>query len=169
MFVTFLFIVIKLSEASGAFGTIIDGIGRRCHTEKHAELATAAITTVGVFAVASNTMAIVMVGPIAQKLYKRFKIDRLRGANVLSGFACGLAGLVPYNKTMMLMFTLAAASGKLASGFSIFSVPQYSFHCILLVGIYLICIITGLWRKPDAEYVAEAEAEANEGPHLKAI
>lgn len=102
-------------------------------------------------------MTIVMIGPIVQKLYEKFKIDRLRGANVLSGFACGLAGLIPYNKTMMLMFTLAAASGKLASGFSIFSVPQYSFHCILLIAIYLVCIITGLWRKADKEYAAKDE------------
>lgn len=49
MFVTFLFIVIRLSEASGAFGTIVNGVERRCHTAKQAELATAGITTVGVF------------------------------------------------------------------------------------------------------------------------
>ncbi|MEH7523575.1 Na+/H+ antiporter NhaC family protein [Bacillus sp. JJ1503] len=147
VFQIFLFALLELTKASGNFEEFVKTAGSQCKTPRQAELMVAFLTVMGTVATAINTVAIVMIGPVANKLFKKFNLDRRRGANILDGFSCATAGVLPYNASMMVMFGLAVSSGVLSESFSVMSIPMYSFHAILLFVVFLISIITGWDRR----------------------
>ena len=51
--------------------------------------------------------------------------------------------MLPYNSSLMMMFGLATATGFVPEGFSIVRLIPYSFHCIMLLIVYTVCILTG--------------------------
>ena len=154
IFIVWVFIQVGFIKAAGVFDVLIKKLDRICKTPAQAELASMVVTMVALLATASNTVAIVIAGPIVYTLYEKFEIDRKRGANYLDGTACGLAGILPWNNSLMMMFALAVSSGFLPEGFSVLQLIPYSFHCILLLIVYFICAVTGLFRTKEV-YVKE--------------
>lgn len=150
-FEVFLFALLALTRSSGAFDQLLVHVIERCRGPKQAEMVTAGLVGAATIMTVINTVAIVVVGPIANRLYRNYGLDRSRGANVLDGISCGMAGVIPYNASMMTMYSLAVASGSIPDSFSILSVPRYSFHCILLLVVFGIAILTGWNRKKDIE------------------
>lgn len=150
-FEVFLFALLALTRASGAFDHLLSVMTNRCRSSRQAELTAAGLVAVATIMTAINTVAIVVVGPIANRLYRNFGLDRSRGANILDGISCGMAGVIPYNASMMTMYSLAISSGAIQDSFSILSVPRYSFHCILLLAVFGLAILTGWNRKKELE------------------
>lgn len=162
VFEILLFALLGLTKASGNFESLIESASNACKTERQAELMIGALTVIGVIATAINTVTIVMIGPVANKLFKKFNLDRRRGANILDGLSCATAGVLPYNGTMMTMFGLAITTGAIPEAFSIMAVPKYSFHCILLFIVFFISIFTG-WDR-HYEKIVEGKIEITKTP-----
>lgn len=149
VFTAFVFILLGFTRASGVFEKIIESLSRTCKTTRQAEVASCCLVVLSILLTGINTVAIVIAGPIVNALCKKFSIDRRRGANILSGYACGAAGVLPYNSSLMMMFGLAAASGMLPEGFSIVQLIPYSFHCIMLLIVFTFSIVTGWGSKKE--------------------
>ena len=142
---------------SGIMTDLITSLSSKCKTKRSAELVIYLLTFICVWMCGTNAAAILIVGPVANALYRRFGIDRRRGANILDGVACGNTGICPYNGSLLTMYGLAESSGFLPAGFSVLQVLPFSFHCIALLFIYLIAILTG-WGRKDEVYETEKAA-----------
>lgn len=149
LFITFLFMILQLTEESGLFEELIHSIQRICRNARQAETMTFGITVLAVVCAATNSPAMCLVGSLVNKLYDAYGIDKKRGANILAGAACATAGLLPYCSAMMLMYTLAMDSNLLPEGFSMLSASKFAFYCIASWCLFLFCAVTGLWRKEE--------------------
>ena len=149
MFITFLFMILQLTDESGIFDELIHTIQKVCKNARQAEMMTFGITVLAVVCAATNSPAMCLVGSLVEKLYDAYGIDKKRGANVLAGVACATAGLLPYCSAMMLMYTLAADSNLLPEGFSALSISKFAFYCIASWLLFLFCTVTGFWRKEE--------------------
>jgi len=163
VFCMFLFQILQLTKQSGAFDTIIEKAQSICKTPMQSELVCAFLIIFAVATIAISTVAIVVVGPIARQILKKFNIDRKRGANIIDGLGAATAGVLPYNGSFMMATALAVSSGVLPDDFSVLSIPPYSFHCIMLFVVFFISIFTGWGRKFETpeEKVQVAELTNN--------
>jgi len=148
-FEVFLFALLGITKKSGAFDQLLDAVMGLCKTEGHAEVATAALIALTTAATAINTVAIVVVGPIANNLFRRFNLNRCRGANLLDGISCAIAGLIPYNASMMTLLTLAVSTGVISENYPITSIITHNYHCIMLLVLFVGSAITGIGRKKE--------------------
>lgn len=99
---------------------------------------------------ASGTVSIIVAGPVIYQLFKTFNIDRHRGANYLDATACAIGAILPWNNSMLIMLGLAVSTGLIPETYSSFNFFPYSFYSFGLLAVYIICAITGIFRKPDA-------------------
>lgn len=74
---------------------------------KSAEGGIAALVAITDAAVANNTVAIIINGPIAKRISTKYKVDPRRSAAILDVFACVMQGAIPYGAQMLLIGTLA--------------------------------------------------------------
>lgn len=148
-FEVFLFALLALTKKSGVFDELLDTVTNSCKTEKSAEVTTCVMVVLATCATAINVAAILIVGPIANKLFRNFNLDRNRGANFLDGLACATTGLIPYNATMMTMFNLAVGTGVLSETFQITDAIVYNFHCMMLMVLFFLAAITGIGKRKE--------------------
>lgn len=149
-FEVFLFVLLALMKAGGALDDLLEKVCNFCQNAHQAEMLTAAMIIAATGAMAINTVAIVVSGPIANRLFKAYDLDGCRGANLLDGFSSAVTGLLPYNATMMTLLSLAAATGAIEKDFSPFQMIRCNFHCIMLFLVFGISVISGIGRKKKA-------------------
>ena len=118
------------------------------NTPKKAEIAAGLMTCLGEVVISSPTVTIVTFGPITRTILKEQNIARYRGSNILDGFACALGGILPYSATFLTAVSYAQSSNCI-EGMNTLSFIPYSFHCIFLLIIFWITILTGWGRKED--------------------
>ena len=63
------------------------------------------------FAIANNTVSILVTGPIAKEMKDRMKLNNIKVASVLDIFACVVQGILPYGAQVLLL--LSYAEGKM--------------------------------------------------------
>lgn len=148
IFVLLAFCLVGFTKEAGAFDDLLNSVARICKKAWQVEVACILTIMLAVGCCATTTPAMIMTGSLVKQLYADFDIDRRRAANVLDAITCSTAGILPYTTGVMLMCTLAR---EYTTDFSIISVSMFSFHSIALVGIYLLCAFTGLFRKKDSE------------------
>lgn len=86
----------------GGINWIISKIKKFAKGEKSGELGIAALVSLADIAVANNTVAIIISGPIAKKMCKEYKIDPRRSASLLDTFSCVFQGIVPYAAQVLI-------------------------------------------------------------------
>jgi hypothetical protein len=101
-------------EKEGGINWIISKIEKSIKDEKSAEFGIVSLVSIIDIAVANNTVAIIIAGPIAKNICKKYEIDPRRSASLLDTFACIFQGLVPYSAQLLI-----------ASGFSNGSVSPF--------------------------------------------
>lgn len=86
----------------GGINWIIEKIKKFAKGEKSGELGIAALVSLSDVAVANNTVAIIISGPIAKKMCNEYKIDPRRSASLLDTFSCVFQGIVPYAAQILI-------------------------------------------------------------------
>ena len=147
VFCVFIFALIQMLTDSGVFEWIIEKLTVNVKSPRQAEFVVAGLDVVVTLMTAAATASIAMVGPVIRPILKKYKIERCRGANLLDGIACGVGGLCFWNLSPMAAWSLALSTGAVPEDFSIISAMPYSFHCMLLLVVYFVAIITGWGRK----------------------
>ena len=139
-----------LKEA-GVFDILIEKLSNVCKSARSAELLSMLVIVVTIMMTASGTVTIVVSGPVVYQLFRKFNIDRHRGANFLDGTACGAGAILPWNNSLLIMLGLAVATELIPANYSPLNFFPYSFYSFALLAVYVICAITGLFRKSDAK------------------
>ncbi|MBA5791465.1 Na+/H+ antiporter NhaC family protein [Flavobacterium sp. xlx-214] len=94
-----------LIEKNKGFEAIIELISKN----QNKSVAIASILIMIVFinmAVANNTIALLICGPIAKQISERFHLEKVRIASFLDIFSCITQGLIPYGAQVLILLTL---------------------------------------------------------------
>lgn len=100
----------KIVEYNGGITYVIDHFKRRMKTAGGAELSIALLVFIINAAVAINTVAILIAGPVAKQIAERFGITAKRTACLLDIIACFCQGILPYAPQLLLAGSLAGVS-----------------------------------------------------------
>ncbi|MGF7185859.1 Na+/H+ antiporter NhaC [Desulfitispora alkaliphila] len=92
---------------AGGIQFLLEKIQSFISGKKSAELGTAFLVSATDAAVANNTVAIIISGPIAKKISTKFQVDPRRNAAILDIFSCVVQGMIPYGAQMLLIASLS--------------------------------------------------------------
>ena len=102
--------MLEIIRENGGINYIIDKITAHVSNKRGAELSIAALVSMVNVCTANNTVAILAVGNIAQKIGDKFGVDNRKAASILDTFSCTVQGLIPYGVQMLLAAGLANLS-----------------------------------------------------------
>lgn len=91
-----------LVRHGGGLAWITDKIRGAIKGRRSAELGIAVMTGLTDAAVANNTVAIIIGGPIARSISEEFKVDPRRSASLLDSFGAVFQGFIPYGAQILM-------------------------------------------------------------------
>jgi Na+/H+ antiporter NhaC len=100
----------KIVEHNGGLRFLLDRLSRRVKSKAGAEVVVAVLIFVVNAAVAINTVAILITGPVAKRIGTRFDIPGKRLACILDIFSCICQGVIPYAPQLLLAGSIAGVS-----------------------------------------------------------
>lgn len=86
----------------GGLQWILEKIQSVVKSEKSAQIGISAIAAAADMAVANNTVAIIITGPIAKELSRKYKVDPRKSASLLDIWTCIFQGFIPYGAQILL-------------------------------------------------------------------
>lgn len=120
----------------GGLEWVIQKIRKSIRGEKTAEVGISALVGLADVAVANNTVAIIITGPVAKELCNNYKVDPRRSASLLDTFSCVFQGFIPYGAQLLIA---AGFSGGAVSPIEIMPFLWYQFilAIVAIVSIYV--------------------------------
>ncbi len=100
----------KIVEYNGGLRFLLDRLSRRVQSRGAAEVVVAVLIFVVNAAVAINTVAILITGPVAKRIGTRFNVTGKRLACILDIFSCVCQGVIPYAPQLLLAGSIAGVS-----------------------------------------------------------
>lgn len=126
--------VVGIIRHNGGIDYLLYQVGSRVNSSRKAELGIAFLVATVNAAIANNTIAIVIVGPLAKEIADKNNVDPKRSASILDTISCFMQGVLPYGA--QILAALAAAS-YVVSPFDIIQYLYYPF----LIGIATLLFI----------------------------
>lgn len=126
--------VIGIVRSNGGLVYILSQINRRVASRRGGELGISALTALVNLAVANNTIAIIMSGPVSREIADRNDVNRSRGASILDTTSCFIQGVIPYRAQILLAISLA---GQQIGPFHIISYLYYPPLTFLFVLLFI--------------------------------
>lgn len=104
--------IANMTSKSGGIQFILIGIKKMIKGKKSAEIGIALLAFLTDTAIANNTVAIIVDGPVAREICEEYKVDPRRSAALLDIFSCVGQGLIPYGAQLLVLtsFTDGAIS-----------------------------------------------------------
>lgn len=99
-----------LTSHYGGIDWLIARVRRLMRGQKSAQLGIAALVSLADIAVANNTVAIIISGPIAKDICREYQIDPRQSASILDIFSCVFQGIIPYGAQILLVGSLTAGA-----------------------------------------------------------
>lgn len=94
----------------GGLQWILEKIQSVVKNEKTAQIGISAIAAAADMAVANNTVAIIITGPIAKELSRKYKVDPRKSASLLDIWTCIFQGFIPYGAQILLAGSLTVGA-----------------------------------------------------------
>lgn len=123
-----------LVTKAGGIDWIMSVIQKKIKGKKSAKLGIGLLVTLTDMAVANNTVAIIINGPIAKQISDNYDVDPKESAAILDIFSCIAQGAIPYGAQMLIMLSFTKGS---VSPFEIIPLLWYQ----MLLGIFTIIFI----------------------------
>ncbi|MEG2082227.1 MAG: Na+/H+ antiporter NhaC family protein [Oscillospiraceae bacterium] len=145
---------------NGGLQWLLDKIQGLIKGEKSAELGIAALTAAADMATANNTVAIIVVGPIAKSISTQYKVDPRRTASILDITSCIFQGAIPYGAQLLLAGTLARDAGFVVGPMDL--IPLLWYQGLLAVFMILSVYIPyadGVIKKTPWDWDKKAKEE----------
>ena len=133
----------NMVSKEGGINWIIEKIKKIARGEKSGELGIALLVSLADIAVANNTVAIIISGPIAKKMCNEYKIDPRRSASLLDAFSCVFQGIVPY--AAQVLIAASFSKGKVAP----FQIMPYFWYQFILGIVAIISIYIPFTKAKD--------------------
>lgn len=105
--------VVGIIRYNGGVDYLLNIVLNKIKSKRGAELGIASLTALVNFALANNTITIVIVGPIAKDISNKFNLDPKRVASILDTVSCFIQGILPYGA--QILAALAASAVVLES------------------------------------------------------
>ena len=102
--------MLELIRFNGGVDYIIHALTQRVNGKRGAELCIAALVSIANICTANNTIAIITVGPLANDIATKYKVDKRKSASILDTFSCVIQGIIPYGAQMLMAAKLASVS-----------------------------------------------------------
>ena len=138
---------------NGGLQWLLEKIKGLIKGKRSAEIGIAAIASAADMAVANNTVAIIITGPIAKGICEEFHVDPRRSASLLDMWTCIFQGFIPYGAQVLLACSLTAEASAQISPLSLFPLLWYQ---ILLAAFAVISIFIpyadGIIKKRPWDY-----------------
>ena len=125
--------LLELIKHNGGIDFIIQGMTRHINSKRGAELSIAVLVSLVNICTANNTVAILTVGGIANKIGDRFGVDNRKCASILDTFSCMMQGIIPYGAQLLMAGGLAALNP--------ISIVPYLYYPFLLGVMSLFAIL----------------------------
>lgn len=116
--------IVSLVKEYGGIHYVLNMIHRKIKGERGAELGIAGFSLLVDACTANNTIAIVMVGPIAKEISDEYHVSPKRSASLLDIFTSVGQGLIPYGAQLLSAATL--------TGLTPFDIMPYLYYPILM-------------------------------------
>lgn len=126
-------------RAYGGFEALLVVVRRIFRGSRGGQLGIGLLVGIMDVATASNTVAIVMAGPIAKEISRDYGISPKRTASILDTFSCIFQGLLPYGAQMLLTIAAVRGLGYSLSAFAV--LPYLLYHFFLAVSSFLYIVI----------------------------
>ena len=133
----------NMVSKEGGINWIIEKIKKIARGEKSGEFGIAMLVSLADIAVANNTVAIIISGPIAKKMCNEYKIDPRRSASLLDAFSCVFQGIVPY--AAQVLIAASFSKGKVAP----FQIMPYFWYQFILGIVAIISIYIPFTKAKD--------------------
>ena len=127
----------------GGLEWVIQKIRKSIRGEKTAEVGISALVGLADVAVANNTVAIIITGPVAKELCNNYKVDPRRSASLLDTFSCVFQGFIPYGAQLLI------AAGFSAGAVSPIEIMPFLWYQFILAIVALISIYVPFTRASD--------------------
>lgn len=115
---------------------------------KSAQVGIAVLTAAADMATANNTVAIIIVGPIAKGISTEYKIDPRKTASILDITSCIFQGAIPYGAQLLSAGSLAAVAGFAISPMEIIPLLWYQWIlAVVLIISFIFPFADGLMKK----------------------
>lgn len=102
--------VVSLIRYHGGITYLLNSITSRIASSKHAELGIAALTGMVNASVANNTIAILVVGPVAKEIATENQVLPARTASIMDTVSCFVQGSLPYGAQILTVLSLIGYS-----------------------------------------------------------
>lgn len=139
--------VVGIIRYNGGIDFLLNVVLRNINSRKGAELGIAFLTALVNFALANNTITIVIVGPIAKDISDRFDLVPKRVSSILDTVSCFVQGIIPYGAQILaaLAVTTIIVDGQVSKPtISPIELIQYLYYPFL-TGVATLVFI--LFRK----------------------
>lgn len=143
VFCMLFFIIIESMKESGALDSISNGLLGLCKGLRSVQFIIMIASTFGTIVTAGSSTGITFVGPMANKIAKKFKIAGTRSANLLDATACATCGVVPFCTPYLLSLSIGSEIAGIPDDFSFLSIVKYAFHPLFLIIVFVLSILTG--------------------------
>ena len=112
VFLTSIFIggLASLTTKAGGLQWLVGKIRGMIRSAKSAEVGISVIISLADIAIANNTVAIIVTGPVAREISQEYKVDPRRSAALLDTWSCVLQGAIPYGAQILLAVGLAGGA-----------------------------------------------------------
>ncbi|WP_349763151.1 Na+/H+ antiporter NhaC family protein [Fusobacterium sp. SYSU M8D902] len=98
----------NMTSKAGGIQWLIGHIQKLIIGKKSAKLGIGILVSLIDMAVANNTVAIIISGPIAKNISKKYDIDPKESAAILDIFSCIFQGIIPYGAQMLILLSFAS-------------------------------------------------------------
>lgn len=126
--------VVGLIRFHGGIAYLLSAITKRINSSKHAEFGIAFLTGIVNACVANNTIAILIVGPVAKEIAENNNVRLDRSASIMDTISCFIQGILPYGAQILTVLSLVGFS---ISPFSIIQHLYYPFFIGIATFVYI--------------------------------
>lgn len=127
----------------GGLEWVIQKIRKSIRGEKTAEVGISALVGLADVAVANNTVAIIITGPVAKELCNNYQVDPRRSASLLDTFSCVFQGFIPYGAQLLI------AAGFSAGAVSPIEIMPFLWYQFILAIVAIISIYIPFTKAKD--------------------
>lgn len=141
------FCIIQCTKESGVLDQITWKISSICKSPRSCELTIILLSIVITIMVPSNSVAIILCGPITAQLIRNQKMEPTRGSNLLDGVCVSVTSLLFYSAGVLMCYGLSIESGVVPADISPAEMILYSPYGVCLILVLCISALTGWGRK----------------------
>ena len=99
--------LIGILRYHGGINYLLQHVSKRINSRRKAELTISFLTGLVNSVLANNTLAILLVGPLAKEIVQKNDVEPARSASILDTTSCFIQGIIPYGAQLLTAITIS--------------------------------------------------------------